>query len=244
MERAAQLSRAADKIVSVIAMISVLLMLLYGSYSLLDDYLVSQGGFGSELMKYKPDSGNTYSLAELMRINPDVIGWISIENTNIDQPVTQGKDDMEYVNLNALKEHSLSGSVFLSCVNSRDFSDIYNLTYGHHMDNGGMYGDVTKYLENDFFLKHRKGSLVSLDQEWEIELFSVIKTDASNDLFYNASYQDKQSQKERLKYLKKQSKYYKDIGINDTDSIIALSTCYDVDTNGRVIVCGRLTQTK
>lgn len=244
MERAAQLSRIGDKIVSVIAMISVLLMLLYGSYSLLDDYLVLQGGFGSELMKYKPTSGNTYSLAELMKINPDVIGWISIEDTNIDQPVTQGKDDMEYVNKDALKEFSLSGAVFLSCVNSRDFFDQYNLTYGHHMDNGGMYGDVTKYLDKEFFLKHRKGKLMNLEHEWDIELFSVVKTDASNDLFYNASYQDEESQTKRLDFLKKKSKHYKDIGINQEDSIIALSTCYDIDTNGRVIVFGRLKQTK
>lgn len=47
-----------------------------------------------------------------MAINKDVAGWITIDDTHIDYPVVQGKDDMEYINKDVYGEFSLSGSIF------------------------------------------------------------------------------------------------------------------------------------
>lgn len=239
MSNAARIARLGDRVLTFIAMLLVLCMMLYGGYSLYDNWLINQAGFGSEMMKFKPTPEHTYSLAELINLNPDVIGWITIDDTNIDQPVTQGKDDMEYVNKDALGDFALSGSIFLSCLNERDFSDPYNLTYGHHMDNGGMYGDVTKFLEQEFFDSHQTGTLMAVDRTWDIELFSVVKTDASADQVYNVS-QWKESNEGLKQWLKENAVHSRDVEFNEGESIIALSTCYDVETNGRVIVFGKL----
>lgn len=239
MSFAARIARLGDRVLTFVAMLLVLLMMLYGGYSLYDNWLINQAGSGSDLMRFKPSDGQVYSLAELAAINPDVIAWLTIDDTNIDQPVTQGKDDMEYVNKDALGDFSLSGSIFLSCLNERDFSDAYNLTYGHHMDNGGMYGDVTKFLDKDFFEKHRTGSLMSMDRTWTIELFSVVKTDASANAVYGVS-QWKENNEGLRQWLKENELYSRDVAFDPDDSIIALSTCYDVETNGRVIVFGKL----
>ena len=104
MSNAARIARLGDRFVTFVAMLLVLCMMLYGGYSLYDNWLINQAGYGSEMMKFKPSEGHVYSLAELMKINPDVIGWITVDDTHIDQPVTQGKDDMEYVNKDALGE--------------------------------------------------------------------------------------------------------------------------------------------
>ena len=37
-------------------------------------------------------------LNELLAINPDVRGWLTIDGTHVDYPIVQGEDDMEYVN--------------------------------------------------------------------------------------------------------------------------------------------------
>lgn len=152
MERAAGLARIGDRILSVLAGLLALLVICYGGYSIYDDWLIENQSTSSDLMKYKPNSGGSMSLAELIAINPDVIGWIEIDNTRIDQPLTQSKkDDLEYVNKSPLGEFSIGGSCFLSVQNHGDLSDPYNLTYGHHLDNGGMYGDVSKFLEDSYF---------------------------------------------------------------------------------------------
>lgn len=240
MERLANFSRIGDRMVTFLALILVLLMLSYGGYSLYDNWLVGQGGYSSDLMKFKPGPGETYSLAQLMKINPDVIGWIEIDDTHIDQPLTQGEDDMEYVNKDAFGNFSLSGAVFLSTLNSRDFSDPYLLTYGHHMDSGGMYGDVTEFLKEDFFWKHETGSLYDLDSVWDIHLFAVMETDASDPMIYNVSQYQGSNVSSLNSHLRENSKYYRDIDMRDDDQIISLSTCYDATTNARVIVFGRL----
>ena len=50
------------------------------------------------MAKFKPDADDPLSFEELLKLNPDVIGWITIDKTHIDQPIVQGKDDLEYIN--------------------------------------------------------------------------------------------------------------------------------------------------
>ncbi len=239
MEHLARLARGGEKLVNFVAMILVLLLMLYAGYSLYDNWLISQAGFGSELMKYKPDAEKTYSFEELIARNPDVVAWLTIDDTHIDYPVVQGKDDAEYLNKDALGEFSLSGSLFLSCLNAPDFSDPYSLIYGHHMDNGGMFGDITNFLKESYFEGHRKGTLRNTDHTWTIELFSVVKTDAAASEVYSI-YTWKESNAGLKSWLKEESLYYRDAGLSENDAIIGLSTCYDTETNGRVIVFGKL----
>ena len=131
MEIAVRAARIGNYILSAIAAIMILLMLAYGGYSLWDSYMINRGAFtGSDLLKYKPTGetgGENYSLEELIALNPDTRAWLTIDDTHIDYPVVQGEDDMEYINTDVFGEFALSGSIFLSCLNSPDFSDHYNL---------------------------------------------------------------------------------------------------------------------
>lgn len=240
MEHAARLARIGDKLIQIIAMVLVFCMMLYGGYSLYDNYQLEQSGFGSDLMKYKPSPGHTYSFAELLAINEDVIGWISVEDTHIDQAVLQGKDDMEYVNKDPLGDFSLSGSIFLSCLNAADFSENYMLLYGHHMENGGMFGDLSQYLDESFFKNHTQGTLMTMSAVWEINLFSVFKTDTADEDAFSVDRLKDGLTPEFSKRLKEDSLFYREIDLQPNDQVLALSTCYDVETNGRIIVFGRL----
>mgnify|MGYP000060789688 FL=1 len=136
METAVKLARIGNFILSLMAVCMMILMLAYGGYSLWDNYMINSGAFlTSDLLKYKPpensDAEDNLSLEELMALNPETRGWLTIDGTHIDYPVVQGEDDMKYVNTDIYGEFSLSGAIFLSCINSPDFSDHYNLMYGH-----------------------------------------------------------------------------------------------------------------
>lgn len=159
----------------------IFILFLYGGYSLWDTYMSAKSAFLSDdLLSYKPQPGEgaNPSLEDLMAINKDVAGWITIDDTHIDYPVVQGKDDMEYINKDVYGEFSLSGSIFLSCMNKKDFSDNYNLVYGHHMANGGMFGDVVSFTEKSYFDKHKTGELYLPDKTMHIDLFACMKTSA------------------------------------------------------------------
>ena len=82
------------------------------------------GGFISdELLHYKPTGTNDCArLQDLMAKNPDVVGWVTIDGTNIDYPFVQGKDNQEYLNKNVLGSPRF-GSGVLDTRNSRAMTD-------------------------------------------------------------------------------------------------------------------------
>lgn len=242
MEIAARAARIGNQILSLIAFLMILLMLLYGGYSLWDSYMINQGAFlTNDLLKYKPTGGGTgenYSLEELMLINEDTRGWLTIDDTHIDYPVVQGETDMEYINTDVFGEFALSGSIFLSCLNKADFTDSYNLIYGHHMDNGGMFGDVIEFTDAVYFETHQTGTLYLTHKTFGITLFACMEADAYDRLIYAPG--EECDMQELLDYLKSSSTQYRDIGVTAEDQIVGLSTCVDAQTNGRVVVFGRL----
>lgn len=243
MEIAVRAARIGNYILSAIAAIMILLMLAYGGYSLWDSYMINQGAFtGSDLLKYKPTGetgGENYSLEELIALNPDTRAWLTIDDTHIDYPVVQGEDDMEYINTDVFGEFALSGSIFLSCLNSPDFSDHYNLIYGHHMDNGAMFGDVMEFEDETYFESHQTGTLYLPEETYHITLFAYMEADGYDRLIYRPG-RECESMQELLNYLKKSSTQYRDIGVTAEDRIIGMSTCVDAVTNGRAILFGRL----
>ena len=243
MEIAVRAARIGNYILSAIAAIMILLMLAYGGYSLWDSYMINRDAFtGSDLLKYKPTGetgGENYSLEELIALNPDTRAWLTIDDTHIDYPVVQGEDDMEYINTDVFGEFALSGSIFLSCLNSPDFSDHYNLIYGHHMDNGAMFGDVMEFEDEKFFESHQTGTLYLPEETYGITLFAYMEADGYDRLIYRPG-RECESMQALLNYLKKSSTQYRDIGVTAEDRIIGMSTCVDAVTNGRAILFGRL----
>ncbi len=243
MHTAAKLARAGDRLVSLLAAGLILLMLLYGGYSLWDTAMVFNGAFlSSDLLQFKPAAGDPDSnptLAELQAINPDVLGWLTIDDTHIDYPVVIGETDMEYVNKDVYGDFALSGSIFLDSDNARDLSDAYTLVYGHHMDNGAMFGDVVEFVNTDYFESHPSGTLYLPDATYTIEIFACVQVDAFDSMIYDPLAQNGDVS-ELLNYVDEiavQSRY---IGVQPTDKVIGLSTCAEAETNGRVVIFGRL----
>ena len=71
MEFAAKLARGADKVLSLIAVLMILLLLCYGGYSLWDTAMLYKGAFNSsDLLQYKPSADDPESLTfeELLKL--------------------------------------------------------------------------------------------------------------------------------------------------------------------------------
>lgn len=243
LEFAAKLVRGADKVLSFLAVIMILLLLCYGGYSLWDTAMLYKGAFNtSDLIQYKPsvDDPESLSFEELRKLNPDVCAWITVDDTHIDYPVVQGEDDMEYINKDVKGDFAFSGAIFLASQNQRDFSDSYNLLYGHHMDGGGMFGDVVEFQEKDYFDGRKTGTLYLPGKAIPITLFACVSTDALDSVVYNPDAQPAGDVTTLLKHIQDTAVQYREIGVTAKDQIIGLSTCSETVTNGRVVLFGRL----
>lgn len=209
------------------------IFLVYGILMLWDMYRTEINAFASyDLLKYRPnvEEEEPPYLDDLIKINPDTRAWLTIYNTHIDYPVMQGKDDMEYLNKDVYGKFSITGSIYLSYKNSPDFSDKYNLIYGHHIANGSMFGDIDKFTNKDFFNKNKDGVLIMTDKVYNLEVFAVLKTDAYDSNIY---YEWKGDLSKAL--------YKRDV---NAEKVIALSTCDDATTDARtVLLCNAVIRT-
>lgn len=236
-------ARVGNRILSIMAGILILLMLSYGMYSLWDTYKIYANSFADEeLLKFRPtdDGEDNPTLKDLKKLNPDVKAWIQVPKTNIDYSVVQGQDDMEYINKNVYGEFELSGAIFLSCLNKDDFSDPYNLVYGHNMKNGGMFADVADFTNKEYFETHQKGKLYLTDATRKIRFFACMKVTAADAKIYHPDGYRKENLKDLLDYIQANAVQYRDVNVADENSLIALSTCSEAETNGRVVLIGKL----
>ena len=106
----------------------------------------------------------------LISINKDIIGWIEIDDTEINYPVLQDNDSLYYLKHNYLKKYNSNGSIFTLGINP--FEDCETLLYGHNMKNGTMFSILGKYLDKDYFLSHQKIKIFTPNNKYEGVIFS------------------------------------------------------------------------
>ena len=219
----------------------ILLLLAFAGYALWDSDQIYQAADKSRYAVYKPtieDEGKSFK--ELQSINPEIIAWLSIYGTNVDYPVTQGKDNMKYVNTSAEGRYSLSGAIFLDSDNNRHFTDFGSLLYGHHMEKKAMFGQIGEFSDREMFDSRQYGNLYFDGKDHGLEFFAFVHTDAYDRKFFNANVREENRQ-EFLDYLLSKAKYKRDVKITTEDNIILLSTCSSSSTNGRDILVAKIT---
>lgn len=92
---------------------------------------------------------------KLLKKNPDLVGWIKVPGTKINYPVMQTpKTPQYYLHRDFHKRYSLSGCIFMDAKTDIRRSKNY-LIYGHHMQDGTMFGQLVKYSDPSFYKKHR-----------------------------------------------------------------------------------------
>ena len=182
-----KVSNIINKSIKIFTTILAIFFFLYGILMMWDMYRTEIQAFATyDLMQYRPniEEYEPPYLDELLEINKDTTGWITIYNTNIDYPIMQGKDDLEYLNKDVYGKFSISGSIFMAYQNAKDFSDPYILLYGHHMENGSMFGDVLKFKNKEFFDKNTKGVLILPEKVYDLKVMAVLETNAYDHNIY------------------------------------------------------------
>lgn len=237
-------------------LVVILLLVIAGSYSAFalwdnDRVYAAAGDVQSDMIKIKPEivlteeeEGLTSAdFTELLAINPDVVGWITMDGTQIDYPILQGATNFDYINTDVYGEFALAGSIFLDSRNHESFADIYSLLYGHHMDNSKMFGDLDLYKDEDFYNENRTGLLITPNGAYNLEVFSVLLVNASDDYIFDPTDWTDYNINRLYSYVKTNSLYFDEELIaeqqnlwNGHAQVLALSTCSSEFTDARTIV--------
>ena len=173
----------------------------------------------------KADIGYTgYTMEQL-----GAVGWITIDHTDIDYPIMQGKTNTEYLNRNPLGEMSLSGSIFLDSASKSDFSDPYSIIYGHHMAQGKMFGALDAYHDSGYLNKHATGTLKTRKgKTYSLKIVSCISISGKNQTVFDVQQNISDKKKELIRL--------SPVLAENNKKILVLSTCQDTETDERTVV--------
>ena len=232
--------KASNRLVNYIIYIILLIALLFGGYALWDMFKVYNGTrLDKEILKYRPVNGDSLSLKEAQKLNPDIKAWIRIEGTKIDYPVVKGIDNFEYLNLDYKRDYSLAGSIFMDYRNSEDLSDHHMVIYGHNINGNLMFADVRSYRFESFFNEHQEGHLFNDKKDYKLKFFAYLEIDSYNETIYNVGYSQNGLTDELMNEIKTNAHKYVDINLKSTDRIVMLSTCFG-DGNARSIAVAKI----
>ena len=227
-------------ILNLTVLIIIIILSAFAGYALWDSKQIYSAADKSVYAIYKPTAANEgKSFKELQALNAEVFSWLTVYGTNIDYPVTQGQDNMKYVNTNAEGLYSLSGAIFLDTENSKDFSDFNSILYGHHMAKKAMFGEIGEFSDREMFDTHKYGNLYFDGKDHGIEFFAFLHTDAYDNAVFSANV-DEDRRQSYYDDLMAKTMYKRDIEITTRDNIVLLSTCSSDSTNGRDILIGRI----
>ena len=191
------------------------------------------------------ESGVLLQYDPLWQKNPDMAGWLRIEDTIIDYPVMYTPDNQEYYLRRAFdRSKATSGCLFLGEGWSPEGN--HAIIYGHDMRNGTMFGTLSDYASEEFAREHPSIRFDTLTQEREYAVLAVfysrVYTDRDKDVFRYYQYEDLSDPELFEQYVEQavQAALYP-TGVQAAygDRLLTLSTCSNHTKDGRFVVVAR-----
>lgn len=168
--------------------------------------------------------------------NPDVYAWIYVPGTSVNYPILQSAtDNSYYLNYNIDGTKGYPGCIYTENINSKDFSDMHTVLYGHNMHagytykglDGTMFRTLHKFEDADFFNQNRYFYIYTNNQVLTYEIFAAYTYDDRHLLNCYALEQDGVFQEYINNiYLQKDGHIREDaMRVNASDKIVTMATC-------------------
>ena len=176
-------------------------------------------------------------LESLKTINKDTVGWLKVNNTNIDYPVLQHSDNDYYLSHNFKNIKDKAGWIYLDYrADSINLSD-NNIIFGHNMYYSGvMFGTLYKAKSSSWYTNPENQIIEfnTLYDNMKWKIFSIYVIDKTND-YLIANFSTAEKFQEFLTLITNRSKYEFNTPVSTDDKILTLSTCSNNGTKRLVI---------
>ena len=179
------------------------------------------------------------NFTELLKKNPDTVGWIKVDGTKVNYPIVQAEDNDYYLSHAFNKRSNAGGWVFADYrVDFKDFGR-NTIIYGHNMNNKTMFGSIPNMLysgylnnSNNYYIKI---STPTSNTVWKV--FSVYTIEP--EVYYLKTNFRTEPYDKFLSTIKGRSIYDFGIDVTTDDKILTLSTCDNTGTK-RVAVHAKM----
>ena len=180
----------------------------------------------------------------LYELNNDLVGWLTIADTNIDYPVMQSTYEKDfYLHRDFYKNYLYAGTLY-----ARETCDVFapsdNVTiYGHRMEKPGknMFYELDKFKQESWWQNHRTFTFDTIYERHTYEIMCVFKTHASNGYAYHRFVEADSEEKFNEFVSKVKSMQFYETGVTAEygDKLLCLSTCEYTLGDGRFVVVAK-----
>lgn len=194
--------------------------------------------------KYLNTPLSSVDFTDLLRQNKDTVGWLIVNNTNVNYPVVQATDNDYYL------KHAFDGSYNSAGWVYADFRDDFNnfnrntVIYAHGRKDKVMFGSLIDTLDESWY-KNPDNQMIQLstvkyNTMWQIVSMYKIRAES---YYITTDFSSDDSYETFLGVIKDRS--VEDFGINVSkdDKILTLSTCYN-DSGTRLVIHAKLVKVK
>ena len=167
------------------------------------------------------------NFSDLKRTNPDVVGWLKVNGTNINYPFVQAKDNKYYLTHSFNKSYNAAGWLFLDYRNNYT-NNKNTIIYAHGRTDKTMFGSLKKVLSNEW-LNNSNNYIIKISTEKENSLwqiFSIYHIPTTSD-YLETNFSSDTEYLDFLNMLLTRSAYNFNASISSNDNILTLSTCYN-----------------
>lgn len=162
----------------------------------------------------------------LQEINKDTIGWLTVNNTRIDYPVVQAKDNDYYLRRDYYQNKNRHGWIFMDYRNNPDELNENTIIYGHNLANQTMFGTL-RYALNSYWYKKSANQIITFNtpnENMKFQIFSIYTIPTTND-YLDITFPTTDAYQSYIDLVKGRSIYDFNIEVTTDDKILTLSTC-------------------
>ena len=162
----------------------------------------------------------------LQEINKDTVGWLTVNNTRIDYPVVQAKDNDYYLRRDYYQNKNRHGWIFMDYRNNPDELNENTIIYGHNLANQTMFGTL-RYVLNSYWYKKSANQIITFNtpnENMKFQIFSIYTIPTTND-YLDITFPTTDAYQAYIDLVKGRSIYDFNIEVTTNDKILTLSTC-------------------
>ncbi len=171
--------------------------------------------------------------------NEDYVGWITIQDTQIDYPIVQFTDNDYYLSHTFEGTENAAGTLFVDSNIPEGMEGKNVIVYGHNMKNGSMFAGLKNYREDEFYEGHRTFRVNTKTGFYTYEIFAVTVVSPDSDT-YTLEFGDDAQFLDYVARMQERSLHNTGVTVEAGDKIITLSTCVNKNVDRLVVQAKRL----
>lgn len=190
--------------------------------------------------KYSDVSFISVNFDDLIAKNNETVGWIKVNNTNVNYSILKHTDNEYYLKHDFNKNYNIYGWVFADYRDDFEYFGNNTIVYAHNMTDRSMFGSLVWCLKESWYTNNEnqfiKVSTPKSNTVWKIFSIYTIKPE----VYYLKTYFESPEEHQIfLDVLKGRSIHNFNEDVTPNDKILTLSTCSD-DGTKRVVIHAKM----